>query len=121
MLGIGIDAVDIARFRLMLERRPELRQRLFTPAECAALAQRSDAAASLAARFAVREATMKSLGVGLGAFDFHDVSIQTQDSGAPSLLVVGRAAEIAKRMGVTDWRVSISHTDTMAMAVVAAL
>ncbi len=121
MLGIGIDAIDIARFRLMLERRPELRVRLFTPAECTALANRLDATASLAARFAVREAAMKSLGVGLGAFDFHDVSIETQEGGAPKLLVVGRAAELAERMGVTDWRVSISHTDTMAMAVVAAL
>ena len=75
MRGIGIDAVDIARFRELLVRRPNLRTRLFTPDELASLAERSDDAPSLAARFAVREATMKALGVGLGAFDFHTLRI----------------------------------------------
>ena len=121
MLGIGIDAVDVDRFRKLLERRPHLRKRLFTSAELASLQDRSDDAASLAARFAVREATMKALGVGLGAFDFHDVSIEKMSSGAPQLLVSGRAETLAHSHGVTTWHVSITHTDTTAMAVVAAL
>ena len=121
MLGIGIDAVDVDRFRKLLERRPHLRQRLFTTAELDSLAGRTDDAASLAARFAVREATMKALGVGLGAFDFHDVSIEKMSSGAPHLLVCGRAETLANAHGVSTWHVSITHTDTTAMAVVAAL
>lgn len=121
MRGIGIDAVDIARFRRLLERRPNLRSRLFTNEELQSLAAQSDDAASLAARFAVREATMKALGVGLGAFDFHDVSVAKHDSGAPHLIVTGRAHELARSQGVDGWHVSITHTDTVAMAVVAAL
>jgi holo-[acyl-carrier protein] synthase len=121
MLGIGIDAVDVDRFRKLLERRPHLRQRLFTAAELTSLEGRTDDAASLAARFAVREATMKALGVGLGAFDFHDVSIEKMSSGAPHLLVSGRAETLANAHGVSTWHVSITHTDTTAMAVVAAL
>jgi len=121
MRGIGIDAVDIARFRDLLSRRPNLRTRLFTPEELASLAERSDDAPSLAARFAVREATMKALGVGLGAFDFHDVSVHSADSGAPELVVTGRALELATNRGVDGWHVSITHTDSVAMAVVAAL
>ena len=121
MRGIGIDAVDIARFRDLLERRPNLRTRLFTSEELASLAERSDDAPSLAARFAVREATMKALGVGLGAFDFHDVSVHSADSGAPELVVTGRALELATNRGVDGWHVSITHTDSVAMAVVAAL
>jgi len=121
MLGIGIDAVDVDRFRKLLERRPHLRQRLFTTAELTSLEGRIDDAASLAARFAVREATMKALGVGLGAFDFHDVSIEKMSSGAPHLLVSGRAETLAYAHGVSQWHVSITHTDTTAMAVVAAL
>lgn len=74
----------------------------------------------LAARFAVREATMKALGVGLGAFDFHDVSVHKHPSGAPFLKVSGRAEELARTSGVGAWHVSITHTDTVAMAVVAA-
>ena len=65
MLGIGIDAVDVDRFRKLLERRPHLRQRLFTTAELTSLEGRTDDAASLAARFAVREATMRPSVLGL--------------------------------------------------------
>lgn len=121
MLGIGIDAVDIDRFRKLLERRPRLRQRLFTTDELNSVAGHTDDAASLAARFAVREATMKAMGVGLGAFDFHDVSIQKMPSGAPHLVVSGRAKTLAMANGISHWHVSITHTDTTAMAVVAAL
>ena len=121
MKGIGIDAVDIVRFRDMLERRPHMRKRLFTDDELQSLADRGDDAASLAARFAVREATMKALGVGLGAFDFHDVSVMKHSSGAPILKVVGRAETLARQNGIDAWHVSITHTDSVAMAVVAAL
>ena len=121
MHGIGIDAVDISRFRDLLERRPGLRTRLFTPTEIAQLADQTDDSASLAARFAVREATMKALGVGLGAFDFHDVAVDRAESGQPRLIVSGRAADLAAHVGVTRWQVSITHTDTVAVAVVAAL
>lgn len=121
MRGIGIDAVDIARFRDLLTRRPNLRTRLFTSDELKSLEDRVDDAPSLAARFAVREATMKALGVGLGAFDFHDVSVEKLESGAPGLQVTGRALQLAESQGVGGWHVSITHTDTVAMAVVAAL
>lgn len=121
MKGIGIDAVEVDRFRRLLERRPNLRVRFFTDAELHDLSRRSDDAASLAARFAVREATMKALGVGLGAFDFHDVSVERMESGAPALVVTGRAQELAESRGVTGWHVSITHTDAVAIACVAAL
>lgn len=121
MLGIGIDAVDIVRFRTMLERRPGLRERLFTPAEIDALATRVDQAPSLAARFAAREATMKALGVGLGAFGFHDVAVANDAGGRPRLVVTGKAASLAAAAGVTRWDISLTHTDTVAVAVVAAL
>lgn len=121
MKGIGIDAVEIERFRTMLQRRPHMRTRLFTDEELASLSGQVDDAASLAARFAVREATMKALGVGLGAFDFHDVSVQKDSSGAPSLRITGRAEQLAVSNGVGAWHVSITHTETVAMAVVAAL
>ena len=75
MIGVGLDAVDIDRFRSTLERSPRMADRLFTTSELELAARRADTAAVLAARFAVREATMKALGVGLGAFDFKDVSV----------------------------------------------
>src|SRR5207248_1280268 len=108
----------VPRFRRALERRPGLRRRLFTQGELAYAARFSDPAPRLAARFAVKEAAMKSLGVGLGAFGFHDVEVVRQTGGAPGLFVAGRASELAGRLDVTAWRVSITHTDLMAEAVV---
>ena len=119
--GIGIDAVDIDRFRAVLARRPAMRRRLFTDDELSTVASQRDDAASLAARFAVREAAMKAMGVGLGAFDFHDVSVERLGSGAPRLRVEGRAAELARSRGIDAWHVSLTHTATTAVAVVAAL
>lgn len=120
MIGLGIDAVSVSRFREALVRTPRLLTRVFTGHELEALAYRADEAPSLAARFAVREATMKALGVGLGAFDLQDVSIRSRATGAPELVVTGRAAELARKQGVTTWHVSLSHTQDMAVAVVAA-
>jgi holo-[acyl-carrier protein] synthase len=98
-----------------------MRARLFTSSELTSLQGQVDDAPSLAARFAVREATMKALGVGLGAFDFHDVSVHRLESGAPVLQLSGRAQALAHAQGVNNWHVSITHTDSVAMAVVAAL
>ena len=78
-------------------------------------------APSAAVTNASPEAAMKALGVGLGAFDFHDVSIRRADSGEPQMVVTGRAALLAADKGVGGWRVSLSHTETVAIAVVAAL
>ena len=69
---------------------------------------------------AAREAAMKALDQGLGAWGFHDVSVHRDGLGAPQLVVVGRAAEIAASRSVRGWKVSLTHTDAVAMAVVAA-
>ena len=119
MIGLGIDAVDVRRFREALDRTPNLRTRVFTFAELESLSGRSDLDQSLAVRFAAREATMKALGVGLGAIDLHDVSIRNNQNGAPELIVTGRALELAQAQGVKSWLVSLSHTQDTAVAVVA--
>ena len=62
MIGIGVDVVDIERFRTSLTRTPTMRDRLFTQIELAYVAPQADPVPSLAARFAAREAVMKSLG-----------------------------------------------------------
>jgi len=97
-----------------------MRERLFTSTELAYVAPKADPVPSLAARFAAREAVMKSLGLGLGAFGFHDVWVERADSGAPSLWVAGRAAELAATAGVQRWHLSLSHSDLVAIAYVVA-
>ncbi|MDW3216190.1 MAG: holo-ACP synthase [Ilumatobacteraceae bacterium] len=120
MIGIGVDVVEIERFRRSLERTPTMRDRLFTDVELAYVAPQSDPVPSLAVRFAAREAVMKSLGLGLGAFGFHDVWVERASSGAPSLAFAGRAAELATEAGVTRWHVSLTHSDLVAVAYVLA-
>jgi len=121
MVGIGIDAVDIDRFRAALARRPHLAGRLFTDAEQAYGNRSSDPAPRLAARWAAKEAVMKALGVGLGAFAFCDVEVVSAPSGAPSLVLRGAAATLADHQGVSGWRLSLTHTATLAAAVAVAL
>lgn len=120
MIGIGVDAVEIDRFRSTLQRTPSLRRRLFTEAELAYVSTKVDPAPSLAARFAAREAVMKAMGLGIGAFAFHDVWVDRAPSGQPSLVVEGRAAELAAELGVVAWYLSITHTDRLAIAYVVA-
>ncbi|MGZ4671523.1 MAG: holo-ACP synthase [Ilumatobacteraceae bacterium] len=120
ILGIGIDAVDIARFRKSLERTPSMHRRLFTDRELAYVAPKADPVPSLAARFACREAVMKAMGLGLGAFGFHDVWVDHRESGEPLLNVTGRAAELAIERGIGTWHLSITHTDQVAIAYVVA-
>jgi holo-[acyl-carrier protein] synthase len=119
--GIGVDAVDIARFRESLDRTPSMLTRLFTATELDYVRPKADPVPSLAARFAAREAVMKAMGLGLGAFGFHEAWVDRADSGEPSLVVSGRAAEHAAARGITTWRLSITHTSLVAIAYVVAL
>jgi len=120
MIGIGVDAVEIERFRRSLERTPSMRERLFTAEELEYVAPKADPVPSLAARFAAREAVMKALGVGLGAFGFHEVWVTRAASGAPSLAVTGAAAALASSAGVRTWHLSLTHSDLVAIAYVVA-
>ena len=120
IVGVGVDAVDIARLRHMLVRRAGLAGRLFTDGERAYAARAADGAPRLATRFAAKEATMKALGVGLGAFPIRQVEVVRVDLDAPTLVLHGAAAELARRTGVLRWHLSLTHTDQVAMAFVVA-
>jgi holo-[acyl-carrier protein] synthase len=119
--GVGTDLVEIERFRLALRRRARLGERLFSNDERAYAERFRDPAPRLAARFAAKEAVMKALGVGLGAFKLRDVEVARRHSGAPKVVLHGKAAVLADERGVTAWQLSLTHTDSMAMAVAVAL
>jgi holo-[acyl-carrier protein] synthase len=120
VIGVGIDAVEIGRFRDVLARRPRLAERLFSGAERSLVSGRSDPVPSFAARFAAKEATMKSLRTGIGGVGFIEIEVLADPDGAPRLSVSGRAATRAAEAGVTTFHVSLTHTATMATAVVVA-
>jgi holo-[acyl-carrier protein] synthase len=123
IVGHGVDVVEVARIAEMRERHADrFLERCFTPAErdyAAAGAKRTDE--HLAGRFAAKEAALKAIGTGWrSGISWTDVEIVIEASGAPRLEVTGRAAEIARELGVQRWHVSISHTDRHAMASVIA-
>lgn len=120
VIGIGVDVVDIERFRLSLARTPTMRGRLFTAAELEYVTPKVDPVPSLAARFAAREAVMKAMGLGLGAFGFHEVSVLVDRSGQPHLDVIGRARTLAQDRGIDSWLLSLAHDGGVATAMVVA-
>jgi len=120
VIGVGVDVVDVERFRAVLDRRPAMARRLFTDGELAYAQSARDAMPRLAARFAAKEAVMKALGVGLGAFGWHEVEVIRDPSGAPRLCLTGRAEALAQGRGVGVWHISLSHSALVAMAVAAA-
>lgn len=120
MIGIGIDAVELDRFRLALARTPRIEQRLFSDAERAYARRKHDPTERLAARFAAKEAVMKALGVGMFAFNYRDVEVVKAPSGAPSLRLTGKAAELAAARRVTVWHLTITHTERTATAIAVA-
>lgn len=121
LVSLGTDVVDLDRFRLALRRTPGMIERVFTEGERAYALRKKDPTERLAARFAVKEATMKALGVGLGAFRFHDVEVVKARTGEPSLRLDNAALRLAGRRGIEGWMVSITHSDLIALAVVAGL
>jgi len=118
--GIGVDAVDVERFRQVMARRPGIVHRLFTETERAYALRSRDPGPRLAVRFAAKEAVLKALGVGVGAAGFRDVEVVRGDNGEPGLALSGRAAALSAERGVRRWHVSLTHTDTVAVATVVA-
>jgi holo-[acyl-carrier protein] synthase len=113
--GIGIDLVDVPRFDRALQRHPRLAERLFTDGE------RHDAHGRperLAARFAAKEAVLKTFGVGMGATTWRSIEVTLSESGAPSVLLHGPAEEMAKLAGITRLHLSLTHTSELAAAFV---
>jgi holo-[acyl-carrier protein] synthase len=121
VIGLGTDLVEVARFRLAMQRRERLPERLFSDAEREYAFRQKDPSKSLSARFGAKEAVMKAMGVGLWKFKFRDVEVIRAKSGAPSVALHGRAAEMAAARGIGGWLLSLTHTETIAMAVVLAL
>ena len=123
-VAVGVDVVDLDRFESVMTRQKSFLDRVFTAGEreyCDRAKATSVRCQRYAARFAAKEAVMKALGCGLGAYGFHDVEVaRDDDSGEPSLLVKGKAAVLADERGITRWMVSLSHSDLVAIALVAA-
>ena len=114
MLTVGVDIVEIHRVKDALDRRGErFLKRIYTEAE---LALYRDRLSELAVRFAGKEATMKALGTGIRGIGWREIEILPNRRGKPLIFLHGRAKERAKRLGLGELAISLSHSENYAVA-----
>jgi len=123
VLGVGTDLIETKRIKESIDRYGErFLERVFTAGEIAyCMRKKKNAAESFAARFAAKEAGAKALGTGISrGVTWIELEVRREASGRPTLHLSGRAAELAKAMGVRRIQLSLTHSRELAMAVVVA-
>lgn len=120
IVGTGIDLAEVPRIRASIERYGErFIRRIYTPGEIAYVERKAGRFERYAARFAAKEAGMKAIGTGWrGGVRWQDFEVRNLPSGRPTLLLHGKAAEYAARLGVKRIALSLTHTAEQGMAFV---
>lgn len=113
IIGLGVDLAEIGRVEDLLEKYPRFADRVFTEHEREYARRFAKPARRFAARFAGKEAVMKSLGTGWRRIRWQDIEIT--GGGAPRVRLMGTAKVRAEMLGVTEVLVTITHTDETAM------
>ncbi|MGZ8753787.1 MAG: holo-ACP synthase [Acidimicrobiia bacterium] len=113
IIGLGVDLAEIDRVQALLEKYERFAERVFTEDERAYASRFAHPARRYAARFAGKEAVMKSLGTGWRRIRWQDIEIT--GGGAPRVNLFGTARARAAQLGVTEVLVTITHTDVTAM------
>lgn len=118
IVGIGIDIIEVARIREVLQRTPRFRERVFTAAERIYCDSRGAVAAQhYAARFAAKEAALKALQTGWrGGISWQDAEVAAHESGAPYLILHGLVLELFNSSGANAAHLSLAHTTEHAIA-----
>lgn len=119
IIGLGVDLADVERVRVLLERYPRFADRCFTAHEREYAFRFTRPERRLAARFAGKEAVMKSMGTGWRRVRWTDVEIT--GGGKPTVRLTGGALSRATRLGITEVLVTITHTDATALVMAVAV
>lgn len=115
----GVDLIEIERIASVLARHgSRFLERVYTPGEIKDCKMNP---ASLAARFAAKEAVAKALGCGIGAVAWQEIEIRRDPAGRPLLHLHGAAAALAADLSLTGWSISLTHTNDYALAFVVAI
>ena len=118
--GVGIDLVEVARIERILARRGEaFIRRVYAVEEIAYCQEKVRPSLHFAACFAVKEAFLKALGIGLsGGISFTEIATVHDSKGKPSVKLSGKAGFFLREQDLGRPAVSISHTDVLATAIV---
>mgnify|MGYP005812885701 CR=1 FL=1 len=117
ILGVGVDVCSVERFDAMLRRRPGVLDRILRQAEQVRRDGGRRSVASLAARFAAKEALIKAFG-GVPGWVWRDAEVRSDPRGRPGFRLHGNVAARAAALGVTSVGLSITHDAGLAMAFV---
>jgi holo-[acyl-carrier protein] synthase len=120
LIGTGVDLIEVERIAHSIERFGErFLRRVYTDHEIAYCSRKRINAESFAARFAAKEAGAKALGTGISrGVTWTEFQVARNPGGRPVLELRGRAAVLAQELGVRAISLSITHTDSLAMATV---
>ncbi len=123
ILGIGSDLEEVMRIEALIRNYGDrFLERLFTPRERTKANASSSQAATLAKRFAAKEAFVKALGIGFSqGLTWHEIEVINDDKGKPALCVHGKAKEALNALGQgkkTRLHLSLSDTKNHAFAIV---
>ncbi len=119
MLVSGVDLIEVNRIERGVARHGQrFLDRFFTPQEQDFCEGR---VASLAGRFAVKEAVGKALGTGIGDVRWVEIEVVCDGRGRPNLVLRGRARQLADQLGLKTWSISLSHTETHAIGLAVAV
>ncbi|MEM1169237.1 MAG: holo-ACP synthase [Cyanobacteria bacterium P01_H01_bin.35] len=118
IIGHGIDIVDINRIEKSRKRSgSDFEVRCFTATERSVTQHDINSNQYFAGRFAAKEAVLKALGTGWSqGIAWTDIEIQRLPTGEPLVVLYGKCQEIANKLGITKWLLSISHTNPFAIA-----
>jgi holo-[acyl-carrier protein] synthase len=118
IVGTGVDLAEVDRIRKSVERYGKrFVERIYTPAEIAYVERKANRYERYAARFAAKEAGMKAIGTGWRrGVTWQDFEVANLPSGRPTLKLHGVAAEFARKMGVRNICLSLTHTAALGMA-----
>ena len=118
IVGTGIDITEVPRIREAIQRHGErFLQRIFTEGEIQYCESKANRVERYAARFAAKEAGMKAIGTGWNhGVRWRDLEVARKPGGRPTLLLHGKAAEFAAKLGATNVALSLTHTAEQAMA-----
>jgi holo-[acyl-carrier protein] synthase len=121
--GIGVDVVEIDRIEEVLGRHGRrFLEKILTEEERAYCDLQADPLPHIAARFAAKEAVAKALGTGIGGdLGWLDMEVRRDPRGAPEMCLSGAGAAFARRMGIVEVKISLSHARTCAVAQAMAL
>jgi len=119
IVGIGIDIIEVQKIARAITRTEKFLKKIYQEEEISLSSRGKFKSEELAGRFAAKEAFLKAIKTGWRkGIKFRDITVLNESSGAPYIILDGRAKEIAQELRVKEILVSISHTKKLATAIV---